>query len=318
MAGSSGTAVSTATVPTQNTDRVSQNDLGDPKHSNTIKGNKQRKRRQPVQAGGCGRMLEKALTSFMSWQQVMDERYMSLEERRLQQEARTEEHRIQQEERRAQQLREHELRVISLLAGAFCAAKGGSNCMTVDNQSVLGHVTSQSTTRTQQGDPGVTNTPGELVSDPFINQSTPGPSKLSTVPQTMKTGQTAEEDGDSRTTSILNSTTPGSVSFSVSRTSSCSAQQFSSKASLLPLGSGLLKGNPTFKHSKFLSQRGNKIWLHKGILQEGFTQYHVNKYDENCNPDVSLFFRVLTTWFILGCIHDKFISNSHGRLCISS
>ncbi|XP_062847364.1 1-aminocyclopropane-1-carboxylate synthase-like protein 1 [Trichomycterus rosablanca] len=296
MAGSSGAAVSPAAVPVQNTEKANQDDLGGPKHSSTIP---QRKRRQPVQVGSCGRMLEKALTSFISWQRVMEERYMSLEEMRLQQEARAEEHRIQQEERRAQQEREHELRIISLLTGAFSAAKGNSNYMNLDTNTASeqtsifgpsvhppGHLTSLSTTKTLQRDQGGTNTPGvsELMSDSFIHQSHPAPSKLSTVPQSVKTGQ-RPDNGDARTNiSNLNPAMSESASFSIPLTPSCSAQ-FSPKASTLPSGSSLLTGNQTLKPSKFLSQRGNRICQHQGILQEGYSQYHANKYDENSNPD---------------------------------
>lgn len=41
------------------------------------------------------------------------------------------------------------------------------------------------------------------------------------------------------------------------------------------------------EHSPYLSGRGNSIRQHKGILQEGFLQYGVDKYHETENPSVS-------------------------------
>ncbi|KAI5626922.1 1-aminocyclopropane-1-carboxylate synthase-like protein 1 isoform X1, partial [Silurus asotus] len=123
VAGSSGACVSPVADPVAGVDRCTQADLKEPKYRSRFR---QRKRRRAVRAGGGGRLLEKALASFMNWQRVMEERYVSLEEMRLHQEARAERQREQQEERRVQQEREHELRLVSLLAGAFSAASGAA------------------------------------------------------------------------------------------------------------------------------------------------------------------------------------------------
>lgn len=50
----------------------------------------------------------------------------------------------------------------------------------------------------------------------------------------------------------------------------------------------MLWGDQTPQYSPHLSRRGNSMRLHQGILQEGYNQYHDNKYDENSNPHVSL------------------------------
>lgn len=45
-------------------------------------------------------------------------------------------------------------------------------------------------------------------------------------------------------------------------------------------------------HSVFLSRRGNRIRQHQGILQEGYTQYHADKYSQE-NPNVSASMAIL-------------------------
>uniref|UniRef100_A0A8C7NEV3 Aminotransferase class I/classII large domain-containing protein n=1 Tax=Oncorhynchus mykiss TaxID=8022 RepID=A0A8C7NEV3_ONCMY len=49
-----------------------------------------------------------------------------------------------------------------------------------------------------------------------------------------------------------------------------------------------LSGAETPGHSVYLSRRGNSIRQHQGILQEGYTQYHADKYQHTDNPNVSL------------------------------
>lgn len=70
--------------------------------------------------------LDKALASFLTWQQSAEERLLSLEEARLERELQAEERREQQEERRAEQERQHELRLFSMLTGALVAARHGA------------------------------------------------------------------------------------------------------------------------------------------------------------------------------------------------
>ncbi|KAJ8003008.1 hypothetical protein DPEC_G00164910 [Dallia pectoralis] len=84
-----------------------------------------RKRRRAGRGGGGGHRgpLDKALVSFLSWQQCAEERLLSLEEARLEREAQAEERREQQEERRAEQERQHELRLFSMFTGALTAVR---------------------------------------------------------------------------------------------------------------------------------------------------------------------------------------------------
>lgn len=51
--------------------------------------------------------------------------------------------------------------------------------------------------------------------------------------------------------------------------------------------SSSVRGPDTPGHSIFLSRRGNRIRQHQGILQEGYTQYHADKYSQE-NPNVSV------------------------------
>ena len=67
--------------------------------------------------------MDHALVSFLKWQRSAEERLLSLEEARLEREARAEERREQQEERRAERERQHELRLLSVFAGALAAAR---------------------------------------------------------------------------------------------------------------------------------------------------------------------------------------------------
>uniref|UniRef100_A0A8C8JAT1 Aminotransferase class I/classII large domain-containing protein n=1 Tax=Oncorhynchus tshawytscha TaxID=74940 RepID=A0A8C8JAT1_ONCTS len=46
-----------------------------------------------------------------------------------------------------------------------------------------------------------------------------------------------------------------------------------------------LSGAETPGHSVYLSRRGNSIRQHQGILQEGYTQYHADKYQHTDNPN---------------------------------
>ncbi|XP_042179169.1 1-aminocyclopropane-1-carboxylate synthase-like protein 1 [Oncorhynchus tshawytscha] len=41
----------------------------------------------------------------------------------------------------------------------------------------------------------------------------------------------------------------------------------------------------TSGHSVYLFCRGNSIRQHQGILQEGYTQYHADKYHNTDNPN---------------------------------
>lgn len=298
MAGSSGAGFSPVAVPVTSVDRCTQADLKDPKYSTRFH---PRKRRRAVRAGSGGRLLEKALASFINWQQVMEERYASLEEMRLHQEARAEKERQHQEERRVQQEREHELRLVSLLAGAFSAARrtseqGSSNTETSDPSATVSELTLLSVPPAFTPNPATTPTvPRILQEDHAVNQEQSStmildsnadvsvPSQSPFVPRILKDNQRADEGNTSTTTSGCNTTASDSATFSVPHNSSGPGPEPSTHPFVL----SVLRGDKTPQHSKLLSRRGNGIRHYQGFLQEGYTQYFANKHDENSNPDVS-------------------------------
>lgn len=99
---------------------------------------KQRKRRLGGRAW-CGRSggresMDKALVSFLNWQQSAEERLLSLEEARLEGEFQAEERREQIEERRAEKERQHELHLFSMLTGALFATRQGAPATTASNR----------------------------------------------------------------------------------------------------------------------------------------------------------------------------------------
>uniref|UniRef100_A0AAR2LXR2 Aminotransferase class I/classII large domain-containing protein n=1 Tax=Pygocentrus nattereri TaxID=42514 RepID=A0AAR2LXR2_PYGNA len=185
---------------------------------------RQRKRRWAGRGIASGRLLERALADFLGWQQMMEERYLSLEEARMQQEAQAEERREQQEERRAQQNREHELRLFSLFTGVLAAAREKADGISISTSKQ-----------------GVIPAPSTAV---------PEPESLSVHPSSPPPVQGSSPD-----------------------------------PSALPFTPSMLRGDQVPQYSCYLSRRGNSIRQHQGILQEGYTQYHANKYDENSNPD---------------------------------
>ncbi|KAK3526567.1 hypothetical protein QTP70_030700 [Hemibagrus guttatus] len=296
VAGSSGAAVSPVAVPVPSVDRCIQADLKDPIYTSRFR---QRKRRRPVRAGSGGRLLEKALASFINWQRVIEERYISLEEMRLHQDARAERQRQHQEERRVQQEREHELRLVSLLAGAFNTARGtaeprSSNTetsapsATVSEQTLLSvppslppdPVTFPTVPRILQED----HTVDQRMSNTIILDSTAVvsvPPQSPFVPSMLRDNQRADEGNTSTTTSDCSTTAFDIATLSVPFSSSGPGPG----PSTLPFVPSMLRGDQTPQYSKFLSCRGNRIRQHQGILQEGYTQYYANKHDENSNPD---------------------------------
>lgn len=290
MAGSSGAGVSPLAVPVASVDRCTQANLKDPKYPCRFR---QRKRRRTVRTVSGGRLLEKALASFLNWQRDMEERYVSLEEMRLHQEARAEKQREQQEERRVQQEREHELRLVSLLTKAFSAARG-----TEEQESSNTESSNPSATLSQQSvppfpadSPTLGTVPRMLHEDHTVDQGKSNTMILdsdaivSVPPQStfahrmLNDNQKTDDGNTSTTTSHCSRTASDLVPLS-----SSGAAPGSSTLVFLP---SMLRGDQTPRHSKFLSNRGNRIRQHQGILQEGYTLYHANKYDENSNPDVS-------------------------------
>lgn len=76
-----------------------------------------------VSSGANHSGLDRALVGFLKWQQAAEERLLALEEARVERELLAEERRELREERRAEQEREHELRLFSLLTGTLVAAR---------------------------------------------------------------------------------------------------------------------------------------------------------------------------------------------------
>lgn len=217
---------------------------------------RQRKRRRggktswghgEARCGGQGR-LDKALASFLNWQQSAEERLISLEEARLERELQAEECREQREERRAEQERQHELHLFSMLTGALVAVR--------------------------QGAPTAGTTPTDPSFSPLAHLSaslmpTAAPSVSSSLSQPPSEAPSAQAVSTQET---IKSAPPTSVR-------ACKMSQ-----NVL----ATLRVAATPGPSVYLSNRGNSIRQHQGILQEGYAQYGMDKYHDTDNPDVSL------------------------------
>uniref|UniRef100_A0A669DF96 1-aminocyclopropane-1-carboxylate synthase-like protein 1 n=1 Tax=Oreochromis niloticus TaxID=8128 RepID=A0A669DF96_ORENI len=194
--------------------------------------------------GRCGgqERLDKALASFLSWQQSAEERLLSLEEARLERELQAEERREQREERRAEQERQHELRLFSMLTGVLLAVREG-------------------TQTTTQSDPATS----PLARFSASLMTTPAPSAPSSSSQPPPEAPTTE--------SIFNQETKKSQLTSVK---ACKMSQNALET---------LRGEEGPGNSVYLSERGNSIRLHEGILQEGYIQYGMDRHHDTDNPD---------------------------------
>uniref|UniRef100_A0A672LFR1 1-aminocyclopropane-1-carboxylate synthase-like protein 1 n=2 Tax=Sinocyclocheilus grahami TaxID=75366 RepID=A0A672LFR1_SINGR len=117
MTGSSGAGVSPATAP------MAMREGGSHGDQEGGSGSFHQRKRRRVGRGGEG-VLSNALAGYLSWQQTAEERFLALEEARMQQEARAEERREQQEERRAKQERDHEFRLMSMLTRVLSSSRG--------------------------------------------------------------------------------------------------------------------------------------------------------------------------------------------------
>ncbi|XP_072291273.1 1-aminocyclopropane-1-carboxylate synthase-like protein 1 [Eucyclogobius newberryi] len=139
--------------------------------------------------------LDRALVNFLKWQQVTEERLLSLEEARLERELQAEERRGQREEQRAEQERLHELRLFGMLTATLGAGRGAPSAAA----------------------------PGTSASHLGAEAETRAPVRS--------------------------------------------------------------KSSAGGERSAYLSNRGNSIRRHQGILQEGFLQYGMDRYDQTDNPD---------------------------------
>ncbi|KAM9754984.1 1-aminocyclopropane-1-carboxylate synthase-like protein 1 isoform 1-T2 [Menidia menidia] len=186
--------------------------------------------------------LDKALVSFLKWQQSAEERLLSLEEARMERELRAEERREQQEDRRAEQERQHELRLFSMLTGALFAARQGASSTTPADPSVStsAHLSASLMT----------------TAAPSVSSSLSQPPAEAPTVQAVSTQETLK----SQTTSVM-------------------ARQMSQNVF------SQLRGAETPGHSVYLSNRGNSIRQHQGILQEGFAQYGMDRHHDTDNPD---------------------------------
>ncbi|KAK5867635.1 hypothetical protein PBY51_012105 [Eleginops maclovinus] len=191
------------------------------------------------------RSLDKALASFLTWQQSAEERLLTLEEARLERELQAEERREQREEKRAEQERQHELRLFSMLTGALVAVRQGAP-----------------TAATTPTDPSCSPLPH--LSASLVTTSAPSvSSSLSQLPSEAPTVLAAF------TQETIKSTPPTSV-----KPCKMSQNVLATERGAGNLGSSL-----------YLSNRGNIIRQHLGILQEGFAQYGLDKHHDRDNPD---------------------------------
>uniref|UniRef100_A0A673IAA4 1-aminocyclopropane-1-carboxylate synthase-like protein 1 n=1 Tax=Sinocyclocheilus rhinocerous TaxID=307959 RepID=A0A673IAA4_9TELE len=120
MTGSSNAGVSPATAP------MAMREGGSHGDQEGGSGSFHQRKRRRVGRGGEG-VLSNALAGYLSWQQTAEERFLALEEARMQQEARAEERREQQEERRAKQERDHEFRLMSMLTRVLSSSRGAED-----------------------------------------------------------------------------------------------------------------------------------------------------------------------------------------------
>lgn len=214
---------------------------------------RQKKRRRGGKAssgfgGGSQGRLDKALASFLNWQQSAEERLLSLEEARMEREFQAEERREQREERRAEQERQHELRLFRMLTGALVAARQRAPAA-----------------ETQPADPSF-SPPAHLSASLMTTAAASLSSSLSQPPSEAPAAQAVSTQETIKST-LPSSAKPRERSLDVLATARCVE---------------------TPGPSVYLSNRGNSIRQQQGILQEGFAQYGADKYHDTDNPGVSL------------------------------
>ncbi|XP_040893897.1 1-aminocyclopropane-1-carboxylate synthase-like protein 1 [Toxotes jaculatrix] len=215
---------------------------------------RQRKRRRGGKTswrqGGarCGSQesLDKALSSFLNWQQSAEERLLCLEEARLERELQAEERREQREERRAEQERQHELRLFSMLTGALVAVR--------------------------QNAPNISTTP----TDPPVSPQAHLPASLMTTAAPSVSSSISQPPSEAPTTQAVSTQETTTSSIPSTSVKACKVSQ-----NVLQT----LRCAESPGRSVYLSNRGNSIRQHQGILQEGFAQYGMNKHHDTDNPD---------------------------------
>lgn len=194
---------------------------------------------------GC---LDRALVSFLSWQQSAEERLLSLEEAQLEKEIQADERREQREEKRAEQERRHELHLFSMLTGALVAVRQGAPATTT------------ATTGPSAPPPAHSSASVTATSDPSVSPPLSQPPFEAGMAQAVSSKETMKPKPS---TSVKACNEPES-------------------------GAASLIGAEAPGHSVYLSERGNSIRKHQGILQEGYAQYGLDRYHDRDNPNVSV------------------------------
>lgn len=189
--------------------------------------------------------LDKALASFLNWQQSAEERLLSLEEARLEREFEAEERREQREDRRAEQERQHELRLFSMLTGALAAVRQRAP-----------------TTATTSADPSLSST---VPQSAYL---------ITSVTPSVSTSLTQSSSEALRTQAA---TTENTIS------SAFPVPVETSKMSQNDLAAENAGGAPST--SVYLSNRGNSIRQYQSILREGFVRYEMDRHHDTDNPD---------------------------------
>ncbi|XP_068458379.1 1-aminocyclopropane-1-carboxylate synthase-like protein 1 isoform X2 [Clinocottus analis] len=242
-----------ATAPTQAVGGPVTQDASEQPSSHPPTSVRQRKRRLGGKTSwghvgarcGSQKSLDKALASFLKWQQSAEERLLSLEEARLERELQAEERREQREERRAEQERQHELRLFSMLTGALAAVR--------------------------QGAAAATTMPTDPSFSPLAHLSA----------SLMNAAATSVSSSLSQPLSEASATQAVSTQATVKSTLSTSAKTCKSPQNALATLTGA--GPP--EQSVYLSHRGNSIRQNQGILQGGYAQYATDKHHDTENPN---------------------------------
>ncbi|XP_075998578.1 1-aminocyclopropane-1-carboxylate synthase-like protein 1 [Genypterus blacodes] len=216
---------------------------------------RQRKRRRAGKASwahgsagisGQGR-LDKALASFLNWQRSAEERLLSLEEARFERELQVEERREQLEERRAEQERQHELRLFSMLTGVLVAVRDGGGGGTTVTASNDPSVSPLAHLSASMTGTGASTVSSSLSQPPPEAPTSHGGSTLATTKSAPATCEEACKASEHIVVNLRDPEAPG-----------CSV---------------------------YLSKRGNNIRQHQSILQDGFAQYHTDRYHSTDNPE---------------------------------
>ncbi|KAM4733690.1 1-aminocyclopropane-1-carboxylate synthase-like protein 1 isoform 3-T3 [Anableps anableps] len=157
---------------------------------------KQRKRRRGGRAS-CGRSggresLDRALVSFLNWQQSAEERLLSLEEARLEREFQAEERREQREERRAEKERQHELHLFTMLTGALFSTRQEA-AATMPSDRLVSPLAHLSTPPMATAGPAVSSSLSQFPQEALTAQPVPTQETKKSQPMSVKTCQVSQD-----------------------------------------------------------------------------------------------------------------------------